>query len=433
MTKNKDYLVKESKHFCMAPWVTMHLWPSGEAMPCCVVVPDEDTPFSGKLGNIQDNSISDLWNSSLMKELRTNMLADKPSQTCERCIKQEAAGNQYTLRRELNKDFSDYFYSTQEPNQDGSHDDPKIYYWDVRFNNLCNLRCLSCSVKFSSSWYNDSVKRHEYDGPALLQLPKSFWEEALPLIGEVQHAYFAGGEPLMTEEHYRMLDTWIEAGNTDLKISYTTNFTKTRLGNRYIFDYWNKFSNVHVGASLDDNWERAEYLRKDTVWTDIVQNRKDMIKDSPDTRFFLSSTIGIFNVLHWPDFHKEWIEEELVDPIDFNLTLLTHPEYLSMTVMPTEFKKRVEKRWLEHRDYIEKAFYHAHPDWDYRPDHMQSMIDGLLKYLWSEDNSQLIDRFHDEQRWMDKIRNNDCYDVYTELEELKTYGDHYEKVANRGW
>ena len=73
------------------------------------------------------------------------------------------------------------------------------------------------------------------------------------------------------------------------------------------------------------------------------------------------------------------------------------------------------------------------PDWDWKPDHIQGMIDGLLKYLWSEDNTQLIDRFHDEQRWMDKIRKNDCYSVYTELEELKTYGDHYEKVVNRGW
>ena len=39
----------ESKNFCMAPWITMHLWPSGEAIPCCVVVPDEDAPFSGNL------------------------------------------------------------------------------------------------------------------------------------------------------------------------------------------------------------------------------------------------------------------------------------------------------------------------------------------------------------------------------------------------
>jgi hypothetical protein len=104
-----------------------------------------------------------------------------------------------------------------------------------------------------------------------------------------------------------------------------------------------------------------------------------------------------------------------------------------MTVMPKEFKKRVEKRWIEHQEYIERAFQIAHPDWQYDPSIVQSMIDGLLKYLWSEDNSQLIDRFHDEQRWMDKIRNNDCYEVYTELEGLKEYGDHYEKVVNRGW
>ena len=187
---------------------------------------------------------------------------------------------------------------------------------------------------------------------------------------------------------------------------------------------------VHVGASLDDNWERAEYLRKDTVWTQVVQNRRDMIKDSPNTRFFLSSTIGMFNVLHWPDFHREWIEEGLVDPIDFNLTILTHPEYLSMTVMPLEFKKQIEKKWIDHKEYLERAFYIAHPDWDWKPDHIDAIIDGLIKYLWSEDNmNKLIDNFHDEQRWMDKIRNNDCFKVYPELNNLKLYGNHYQKVV----
>ena len=115
---DKQYLLNESKHFCMAPWVTMHLWPNGEAMPCCVVVPDDDTPFSGKLGNIKDDSLNDLWNSKLMKQLRTNMLGDKESKTCERCIQQEQAGNQYTLRKTLNQDFAEYFDRTQGTNKD---------------------------------------------------------------------------------------------------------------------------------------------------------------------------------------------------------------------------------------------------------------------------------------------------------------------------
>ena len=91
----------------------------------------------------------------------------------------------------------------------------------------------------------------------------------------------------------------------------------------------------------------------------------------------------------------------------------------------------MEKRWIEHQEFLEHAFYIAHPDWD-KTDHIENTINGLLKYLWSEDNSQLIDRFHREQRWMDMIRNNDCYEVYTELKDLKTYGD-YKRVSETGW
>ena len=88
---------------------------------------------------------------------------------------------------------------------------------------------------------------------------------------EVRHAYFAGGEPSITEEHYRMLDTWLEAGKYDVSDPITLTLPN-RLGKKNVFDYWNKFKNVKVGASLDDNWERAEYLRKNTIWTDVVAN-----------------------------------------------------------------------------------------------------------------------------------------------------------------
>jgi radical SAM protein with 4Fe4S-binding SPASM domain len=416
--KSSEHLLNDSKFFCMAPWITMHFWPNGQAFPCCVILPEGDDLKQEYMGNLNNSSIGELWNTDQMRELRRNMIADKPSKSCRRCYQQEKDANVRTLRKSLNEDFGDMFDRVADTHEDGSHDDPRFYYWDVRFNNLCNLRCLSCGPNFSSSWFNDAKKMWDYNDPALLELPKTFWDDALPAIKEVRHAYFAGGEPLITAEHYKMLDTWIDSGNTDINISYTTNFTKTHLGKKRVFDYWNKFSNVNVGASLDDNWVRAEYLRKDTIWTDVVKNRREMLAECPNTDFFLSSTISAYNVWHWPDFHREWIEEGLVSPHALNLTILTHPERLSIQLLPKDYKRQVAEKWEKHIEYVEDQKRKSQPEWDVDSENLK----GIIKFMYANDTFD--DKFN-EFLWIttqtDIMRENDAFAVYPELEQLKQY------------
>ena len=65
---DKDNLLKHNKAFCILPWIHMHAWPDGRAMPCCIA--DSDQPF----GNVKENSIKEVWNSDKYKELRLAML-----------------------------------------------------------------------------------------------------------------------------------------------------------------------------------------------------------------------------------------------------------------------------------------------------------------------------------------------------------------------
>ena len=74
---NKEYLLKESKYFCMAPWVHMHMWPNGEAFPCCIVLADKNQKG---MGNFNESSIKELWNSDSMRKFRLNAIKDKPTQ-----------------------------------------------------------------------------------------------------------------------------------------------------------------------------------------------------------------------------------------------------------------------------------------------------------------------------------------------------------------
>lgn len=417
--------IKTSKNFCMAPWVTLHAWPSGDSFPCCVILPEGKFKSGKGMANLNEVSISEAWNTELMKKLRKNMLADSPNAECSRCISEEQSGNPWSLRNHLNNQFfENHFNKVEQTNDDGSHDNAEIIYWDIRFNNLCNMRCRTCSVEFSSQWYEDSVKTFGYDGPAYKGLPKKFWEDALPYLKNVEYVYFAGGEPLITEEHYKMLDTWISEGNTDLQINYTTNFSKMNLGNKHVFDYWNKFSNVNVGASLDASYARGEYLRKGTKWDEIINNRRQMIQECPDTRFFLSSTISIFNALHFPDFHKEWLEEGLImNPHDINITFLTEPNWISIQNIPIELKEKIERKWRDHIDYIDRNYYKDRSISIYDDNEVLPIWESVINYMNSYDqpDEQMITTFVHNTQWLDKHRNEYWLDIFPELEMLKKY------------
>ena len=96
----KKYNLTESKIFCMAPWIHMHVWPNGRAFPCCLA-----DPAKGDYGNTNQSTLKELWNSDVAKKLRVNMLADKPHPTCTRCYRLEADGDAHTLRINMNKKF----------------------------------------------------------------------------------------------------------------------------------------------------------------------------------------------------------------------------------------------------------------------------------------------------------------------------------------
>jgi len=71
--KTAKQLVKDSKHFCVLPWIHFHAWPNKQVMPCCVA--DSDAPVSELK---EGESILDMMNSDEYKKMRNAMLNDEP-------------------------------------------------------------------------------------------------------------------------------------------------------------------------------------------------------------------------------------------------------------------------------------------------------------------------------------------------------------------
>jgi radical SAM protein with 4Fe4S-binding SPASM domain len=402
----------ENKTFCMYPWIHLHVFPTGTAMPCC----HAEHIGNNSLGNAQQTSLKDLWNSDRMKQLRKNMLSDTADPFCKRCYEQEKSGF-FSGRNSANKHFGKHIARVDSTHDDGTVDDFEMIYWDIRYSNLCNLRCRSCGHIFSSSWYQDQVKLAGKDwaqkNKVLNYAGKTetdMWEQLIPHLDYVEQIYFAGGEPLLMEEHYKILEELERRGRFDVRLIYNTNFTEVKLKDRWVFDYWKKFDSVAVGASLDAMGPRAEYVRKGTLWDQVERNREKMLEICPEVDFYISPTFSILNAWHVPDFHKNWVDKGLIKPSDLNVNILQDPDYYRIDIAPLSFKEKIKQKYQEHLEWL-------------RPlDQLQRATVGFesaIKFMMAIDNTALITKFWKRTEELDQLRKENLLDVAPELEQLR--------------
>ena len=406
--------LKNSKHFCMMPWIHLHMWPAGTTYPCCMSDP------AHPVGDTQTQSLQEIWNGPEMRELRMNMLQDTPSKECRRCYELEENGMGTLRQGSINNFGKNHWDKVEATGDDGSAGDVNMAYMDIRFSNLCNLKCRSCGPQFSSSWFEDHKAIYgKLDHPKILQVRdemRSFLDELDPLLESVERVYWAGGEPLITKEHYNILDKWIAMGKRDVSMDYTTNFTQMYYKKKTAFDYWNKFENVRVAASLDANHARGEYLRKNMVWSEVVQNRRTMIEQCPHVYFELTPTVSVYNVLNICDFHKEWIEEGLLEPSNIRINILLDPTYMRLSILPPWIKEKVHKRYEEHMDYL-KQFNNTLNEKDKNINSVIQDYKNILQYM-EQDRTDELKMWQWKTNKMDYIRKENVFDVFPELKDI---------------
>ncbi len=83
--KIKNYRGKKLDNYnCTKPWGDMAIYSNGLVGPCCNLV-GRKTP----IGNIKDNSITEIWNGKKMTELRNGFKNNNPNDVCKSCIESQ--------------------------------------------------------------------------------------------------------------------------------------------------------------------------------------------------------------------------------------------------------------------------------------------------------------------------------------------------------
>lgn len=393
-------LLFRNPSFCMAPWSHVLVDPDQKVYPCC--------NSRHVMGDLRYSNIEEIWNDQPLKTLRKDMLQGIRNQACNNCHVLENIGKN-SYRQYINRKLIHRVSKTDLTQHDGTHKIFEINYLHFKFSNLCNLACRTCGPMASSSWHK--VSRTLGDIPVdfpILQTSNAdgkLFDEFVKHLDTIDLIKFTGGEPLIMQEFYDILDLLIDKKHTDVDLFYNTNLMQLTYRKRNILDLWKNFSRVVVGASLDAEGARGEYLRSFSHWPTILENCRAIKDQCPNVYFFISPTISIINAWHLPDFHRSCVDQGLINAQDFDINVLSHPAYLSVANAPDTFKSMIKDRYLEHLT------------WTYQNDRtgrstgaFQSVIN-----LLETDGSFLRDEFWHHADRLDRYHDTELLSVFPEL------------------
>jgi len=409
----KKLLLEKSETFCMMPWVHLHTTPTGVASPCCIA---ESCATDNGVGNSRMQSLEQLVNSDQMKQLRLDMLTGKKNVECRKCYEHESQGvksfRQFSST-EWQHAFDDVIKNTDL--ETGEVSNFKMRYFDIRFSNICNFKCRTCGPAFSTQWEQEDLKSGVHYATIL---PKNnnpkFLQDVIDQIDNMEIAYFAGGEPLITEEHYILLEEMIKRKRTDIKLRYNTNLSNFKYKNKDILKLWSKFeNNIEIYASIDHVEERAEYIRHGTVWKTVEEN----FLKAKKTKFIeiqVNTVLSAFNYLTIYEFYKYLIDHKMYTPTDNIYTLynMSTPDYLTCHILPPELKEQGRVSVEKAVDYMKKHKFR---------DEQIAQLEITTQWVNSKNTWEEHGRnFKEEITRLDAIRNENFLQTFPELKQLYT-------------
>ena len=318
MDVSKNLKQETNKHFCILPWVHLDIQPNGGCRTCCLI--RQDT-----LGNIKDQKIKDITNSSEQKKLRASMLAGKFSDACIECHQDESSGHM-SLRQRANKAFYKSDRMIESTSADGAVTTFHLKHVTLRFSNLCNLSCVYCSSLYSTAIKDEAstgyIKSFENKDDLEVFIDENCqYTEVFDLMG---------GEAILDPLHNDFLDLMIQKGKTNITLLYTTNLSIDLSTRPNLLEKWKHFKEVGFIVSLDAEEKLGEEIRRGLKW-DVALKNIAYVKANLDFRhFIIQPTVSTLNIFNLANFINYLLKNELVYPSNIIFNYLYRPMKYSL-------------------------------------------------------------------------------------------------------
>jgi MoaA/NifB/PqqE/SkfB family radical SAM enzyme len=367
---------------CILPFINLEARTDGTMAVCCIMQESAKKEDGTEFNLANGDSLSDVKNSKWLKELQQKFLNNEKLDACRNCWHEEQAGIQSKRLREN-------FYW-------GEDFTPNTKALDLKLGNICNSKCRICSSFASSQWaaeelkinpQNENAKKFNKQG----MWPKTnenFWSDIDTHLKDIEKLEFFGGEPLMIERHYEILQRCVELGiANNISLSYNTNgsiFPQDKIS------LWEQFKKVEIFVSIDDINERFEYIRFPGNFTEVITNLGHFSKLNKDIfSIGIFQTISVFNIMHMAEL-TEFIKRHF-DNIDIHYNMVFTPDHISPKVLPKRIKEKVTIKYQDSKlDHVNNTLKFMNGE--------QYSKDEYINFLLQ---TKQIDKFRKEQ--FDKV------------------------------
>ena len=342
----------KSKTFCVLPWIEKFEEINGSRYLCC----HSRVPV--------DESDKDL--------LRTKIFNQETIPHCESCYQLE---QQHVISPRLeetakwlkNPQVKSYIDNWQPGDQE------QTFFYDLRFDNKCNLACISCVPTYSSLWAKElgvKIKSH----------PLAFNDADIVSSTKV---YMAGGEPLIIE---RCLDLLEQISQRDQQPEVVINTNLTRV-NADIKNVLQRIKNSTLVVSVDAYEKVNEYHRWPMKWAKFIDNLHWARSINCTVQF--NTVIDAVSIINAAELVA--IESQC----DFwNLSVLKTPAPLLINNLPEVARDQVRHSWEKIKT---SKFFVSNPVFKSRVLHVFDLLnqpghsESLANYIAELDQRRQID------------------------------------------
>jgi MoaA/NifB/PqqE/SkfB family radical SAM enzyme len=310
---------------CLYPFVHLYIEPKGTVGPCCAIYQKESNYL------IQSPDDLNSWsNNSNLTEIRNHFRInrDMKSPECGQCINHERdRAVNFNGKYSSPSMRESMFFHTDTDSLDQYYLDPKIKSMHIKFGNLCNLACRTCSEESSNLLQKEFKVVYKINRADLQQGDRfgdlewytrpGVFEKLLTYVKDINHFHASGGEPLVNDYFWKFIEYCCNNGyNENIFLGLNTNGTVT-LKEKQI-KMLQSFKGLNIDVSQDATGQLAEYIRTRSSWDLWVKNliqykeiiKLDDYKSAPRLRVVL--TVSILNV-HKLDELIDFVTEQDVE------------------------------------------------------------------------------------------------------------------------
>jgi len=376
--KTKFKLFKQHKHFCSAPWTVLYVDMEG-AMKACT--------RGSKYGNLLENSVEEILVNKNYQTLRSDILEDKVTDHCKRCLSYEnqVSSNNYQGIRNM--------YNLLAIDNNVEYEDVKQFKLnavDLHWSSICDLKCVTC-------WAGQSSSIAKEQGKKILHTPTATADRVIEYIVAnqtgIKEIYFSGGEPTLIKYNLKLLQQIKK--RDDLLIRVNTNMQWNQ--DNAIIKEVLKFPKVMITCSADGIGEKFNYIRRGGDWKKFSDNL-NYLKTYKNIDIRANTVFFVLTAQELPDIIDYFIEEQGAISHTVNMVGMGQ-DHLRSRHLPIDIKNSV-------RNKLKKAFEKYNHDLN---------IAGNLKNCINEldytGNNEYQQYFDD----IDLLQGSNWREIYPEL------------------